>query len=309
MKRNNVFWIFIGVGIVLLMLMVVVGNILIIGDKLEKINEWLPIAFYILAALLVYLLIIDPILVIAFSPSFCVPTTLEKETRKVKKTYIKVAKNLLKDKDLNDNSIENLKNGLKNKNTLKLELNKVYNNDIKKEINKIILKNAKTVMISTSLSQNSKLDMWTTLTVNIKMIKEITEKCGFRPSYKNLAKLAINTLGTALIAEGLEELDFNELFPNTSINILNEVPILKTVVSSAAQGVSNAFLTLRIGIITRKFLFSDSPIKSKKQIRIEAIKESVMLIPSVIKSGFKHYPDKIKDLFIKKNKNIKETEV
>ena len=124
------------------------------------------------------------------------------------------------------------------------------------------------------------------------------------PGDKNLAKLAINTLGTALIAEGLEELDFNELFPNTSINILNEVPVLKTVVSSAAQGVSNAFLTLRIGIITRKFLFSDSPIKSKKQIRIEAIKESVMLIPSVIKSGFKHYPDKIKDLFIKKNKNI-----
>ena len=228
MKKRNIFWILIGIGVLIVILLMLIGNVISIGDKIAKVNNALAIVFYVLCGLLIYLLIIHPIFVIAFSPTFKVPTVLE-DDKKTRRIYIKVAKNLLKQKTLNENSIINLKNGLKNKDTLKLELNKVYNNDVRKEINKLILKNAKTVMISTAVSQNGKLDMFTVLAVNIKMIKEIVEKCGFRPSYKNLAKLAVNVLGTALISEGLENLDFGELFPNATTGILSEVPFLKTI--------------------------------------------------------------------------------
>ncbi len=308
MKKRNIFWILIGIGVLIVILLMLIGNVISIGDKIAKVNNTLAIVFYVLCGLLIYLLIIHPIFVIAFSPTFKVPTVLE-DDKKTRRIYIKVAKNLLRQKTLNENSIINLKNGLKNKDTLKLELNKVYNNDVKKEINKLILKNAKTVMVSTAISQNGKLDMFTVLVVNIKMIKEIVEKCGFRPSYKNLAKLAVNVLGTALISEGLENLDFGELFPNATTGILSEVPFLKTITGSIAQGISNAFLTLRIGVITRKYLFSDTQIKTKAQIKVESFKESAMMIPSVIKSGIMVFPEKIRNIFTKKEKNQKEYEV
>lgn len=308
MKKNKVFWICIGIGAVIVILLMLIGNMISIGDKIAKVNYTLSVIFYVFSGIVIYFLIVNPILIIVFSPTFKIPTSLE-DSKKARRTYKKVAKNLLKKGNLNKSSIVNLNNGLKNKDTLRLELNKVYNNDIKKEINKIIIRHAKRVMISTAISQNSKMDMGTMLVVNIKMIKEIVEKCGFRPSYKNLGKLAVNVLGTALITEGIEDLDFNEVFPTASTSILNDIPFLKTLTGSLVQGISNAFLTLRIGVITRKYLFNDSPIKSKKQIRIDSFKESSKMIPTVISSGIHIFPDKIRNIFNRKNKNNEEYEV
>ena len=70
---------------------------------------------------------------------------------------------------------------------------------------------------------------------------------------KNLAKLTINVFTTALIAEGLENLDLNEVLPTSTINTLGEIPFAKPMLSSITQGISNGLLTLRIGIVTRKF--------------------------------------------------------
>ena len=308
MKKNKFFWICIGIGAVIVLLLMLIGNMISIGDKIAKFNHTLSVIFYVFSGAIVYFLIVNPILIIIFSPTFKIPTSLE-DSKKARRTYKRVAKNLLKRDDLNKSSIENLKNGLKDVSTLRIELNKVYNNDIKKEINKIIIRHAKRVMISTAISQNSKMDMGTMIVVNIKMIKEIVEKCGFRPSYKNLGKLAVNVLGTALITEGIEDLDFNEVFPTATTGLLNDIPFLRTLTGSLVQGISNAFLTLRIGVITRKYLFNDSPIKSKKQIRIDSFKESSKLIPKVIKSGIHIFPDKIKNIFSKKEKNNEEYEV
>ena len=308
MKKNKFFWICIGIGAVIVLLLMLIGNMISIGDKIAKFNHTLSVIFYVFSGVIVYFLIVNPILIIVFSPTFKIPTSLE-DSKKARRTYKRVAKNLLKRDDLNKSSIENLKNGLKDISTLRIELNKVYNNDIKKEINKIIIRHAKRVMISTAISQNSKMDMGTMIVVNIKMIKEIVEKCGFRPSYKNLGKLAVNVLGTALITEGIEDLDFKEVFPTATTGLLNDIPFLRTLTGSLVQGISNAFLTLRIGVITRKYLFNDSPIKSKKQIRIDSFKESSKLISTVIKSGIHIFPDKIKNIFSKKEKNNEEYEV
>lgn len=308
-EKNKVFWIAIGIGVVIIIMLMIIGNVITIGDKLAKIHKWVAIGFYILAGLLVYFLLLNPLRVILFSPTFQVPTVLDENNRKVKKIYVKVSKNLLASKNISEQSIKNLQFGLKNKKDLHLELNKVYNNDVKKEINKIILNNAKTVMISTAISQNGKLDMFTVLAVNLKMIKEIVERCGFRPSYKNLGKLSVNVLATALISEGLENLDLNELFPSSTMNFLSEIPFLKTIASSLIQGISNAFLTLRIGVITRKYLFSESPIKSKAKIRSDAFKESAKMIPVVIKNGIMLFPEKVRKMFVKKDKNVNDYEV
>ena len=116
---RNIFWILIGIGVVIIILLMLIGNVISIGDKIAKVNNVLAIVFYVLCGLLIYLLIIHPILVIAFSPTFKVPTVLE-NVKKTRRIYIRVAKNLLRQKTLNENSITNLKNGLKNRQKVKI---------------------------------------------------------------------------------------------------------------------------------------------------------------------------------------------
>lgn len=299
-KRTKVFWITIGIGVLILIALILISNIINVGEKLRRINVSFEIAFYIIASLIVYFLIINPLRIILFSPTFQIQTVLDEETRKSKKIYKRVTKNLLSNNIVKETSKEELKKALKDRDNLRKELSNVYNNDIKKEINKIIIKNAKTVMISTAISQNGKLDMFTVLAVNLKMIKELVVICGFRPSFQNLGKLSVNVLVTALIAEGLEDLNLNELFPTTSTGILADIPFIKPIISSIMQGISNALLTLRIGIVTRRYLFSDIKQLSKKEIRRDALKESIKMLPVIIKESIVVFPERIRKMFRKK---------
>lgn len=310
MKKNsrNKFWTLIGIGVVIIILMIVVSSILTLGEHLRNIHPYVEYAFYVLSALLVYFLIINPLRIIIFAPTFSVVTVLEKNSPKTQRTYKKVAKNLISTELITDEDAEKLKLAMKDSGALRVEINEIFDNTIKKEINKIIMKNAKTVLISTAISQNGRLDMLTVLGTNLKMIKEIVQTCGFRPSYAKLGKLSVNVLSTSLIAEGLEGLDFNDIFPNTTTNFLNEIPLVKPVVSSIVQGISNALLTIRIGIVTRRYLFTEYNEISKDLIRKQAIKESVTLLPSVIKSSLQFFPEKIRNLFIKKNKSESDEE-
>lgn len=305
MKSNsrNKFWILIGIGVLLIILMIVLSSILTLGEHLRSIHEYVEYGFYVLSALLVYFLIINPVRIILFAPTFSVVTVLDKNSPKTKQTYKKVAKNLLNNNLVTGDEAQKLADAMKDTEKLRVEINNVFENNIKKEINKIIIRNAKTVLVSTAISQNGRFDMLTVLGTNLKMIKEIVQNCGFRPSYAKLGKLSLNVISTSLIAEGLEGLDFNDIFPNTTSNFLNEIPLVKPIASSILQGISNALLTIRIGIVTRRYLFTEYKEISKDLIRKQAIKESVQMLPGVIKSSLQFFPDKIRNLFVKKNKD------
>ena len=234
---------------------------------------------------------------------------MPQENNKNYKVYKKVAKTLLENKDLDENDKLKLKSGLSNKDELKETISRIYDSSIKKQINKIILKNAKTVFISTAISQNGKLDMLTVLSVNIKMIKDIVNRSGFRPSYAKLGKLSIKVLSTALIAENLEGLDFTDVFPQSTTSFLAEIPIVKPIASSVLNGLSNALLTLRVGICTRRYLFSDMNKVTQDDIRKRSIKESVMMLPILIKDCISFFPEKIAKMFKKNDKNVDASEV
>lgn len=271
-----------------------------VGERLRRINVSVEIAFYIVSALVVYFLIINPIRIIIFSPTFQIQTVLDKDTRKTRKIYKKVAKNIIKKNKIDETAIAELRQSIKDPAELRLNLMKLYNYNVKKELNKIIIRNAKTVMISTAISQNGKLDMFTVLAVNLKMIKELVLECGFRPSFTNLGKLSVNVLITALIADGLEDLNFNDLFPASTTGFLSDIPLIKPIMSSIMQGISNALLTLRIGLVTRRFLFSDLKEVSKKEIRREALKESIKMLPVIVKESIVVFPERIRSFFRKK---------
>lgn len=304
-SKSKILWYAIALGIIVLFLLMLLSSVLGVGERLRNINVYVEYVFYALVVLLVYFLILRPVHIILFSPSFSVETTLE-QTRNNKKVYKKVAKRLMEHDFVSEELKEELKLNYKNSEELKLTLNKAFNKNIKKEMNKVIRKNAKTVMLSTAISQNGRLDLYTVVVVNIKMIKELVIMCGFRPNMKNLSKLTINVFTTALIAEGLENMDLNDILPNSTMNILGEIPLIKPLVSSVLQGVSNALLTLRIGIVTRKYLFTDAKEITKEEIRRGALLEAAGMLPSVVGEAIAMFPKKIFNMFKKKPKTNEE---
>ena len=296
------FWIAIAFGVIILFLLILVSSIIDIGERLANIHDYVAYGFYAVAFLLTYLLVINPVRIILVSPAFSIETVMdEKPSRRRYLTYKRVSKNLLERNEISQTEKDKLIEAINDPEALQKVLNEIYNSTMKKKMNQAIMRHAKTVLISTAISQNGRLDLFTVVVVNIRMIKELVQMCGFRPSYKNLAKLTINVFTTALIAEGLENINLNDILPTSTANMLGEIPLIKPVMSSIAQGITNGLLTIRIGVVTRKYLFADSKELSRKAIQKGAFMESLKMIPIVVKDSIIHFPQKFFDMF-KRNK-------
>ncbi|MFI3252219.1 MAG: DUF697 domain-containing protein [bacterium] len=296
-KTKKIVWILVGLGALFLLLMLILSSVLDIGEKLNKVSPVLEYVFYGVAGILVFFLVINPIRIIMFAPSLNISSKMDKK-RKRKSVYKKVAKNIIANNDLKEQELNSLKH-YETFDDLKLAIDTCYNGTIKDNISDIIYRNAKTVMISTAISQNSTLDMYSVISINLKMIKEIVLASGFRPSYKNLGKLSVNVLTTALVAEGLENLNLEDVLPNSTMSTLGEIPFIKPLVSSIMQGAANGLLTLRIGFVCRRYLFAELG-ETKQQIRVSAFKESVKMLPRLIADVATFFPNKIVKLFTKK---------
>lgn len=300
-KKTNIFWYFIAIGFLCLFLLVLLSSIISIGERLRSIHLYVEIGFYILCGILIYFLIINPIRIILFSPSLSIVTTLDKDSLKSHRVYKEVSKNILANEmiPLTDDERHSLMH-YESYQGLREGLNLTLNGSVKKAIRKIIVRNAKTVMLSTAISQNAKLDMVSVVSCNLKMVKEIVVACGFRPSMKNLSKLVVNVGATALIADGMENVNLEDILPTQTINTLSNVPLLKPLLSSVSQGLMNALLTVRIGLVTRGYLFSDSKNMSKNDIRMAAFKDSLTILPQVVGEVLAFFPSKVVKLFGKK---------
>ncbi|PAT01071.1 hypothetical protein CI105_08640 [Candidatus Izimaplasma bacterium ZiA1] len=298
------FWYLIGIGVLIIVLMIFVSEVITVGEKLREVHLYLEYGFYILSALVIYFLVLNPLRIILFAKTFSLDASLNENERY--HIYKSVAKNLLKSESLKEEDKANLKANLNNKDELKHSLKEVFNTSIKDEINDLIRINSKNVLISTAISQNGNLDMLSVLIVNLKMIKEIVMLTGYRPSYMNLGKLALNVLSTSLVADGLEDIDMNEVLPSKLTETLTDIPFVKTMSHSILNGTSNALLTLRVGIITRTYLYRDADLHSKKELRRIAFKESVTLMPGILKDGLSFFPKTIVNLFTKPFKKQKQ---
>lgn len=293
---RKTFWISILIAVLLMFILIFVSNVMDVGLKLRNIHRYLEYAFYGLSGIILYILVINPLRVIFFSPSFVInPDALEKN----EKAYKNAAKTLLKSDKITEDDKLLLRESLNDNEALIQALKATFNGTIRKEIDKIIIKNSKTVLMTTAISQNGQLDMFSVIYTNIKMIKEIVVACGFRPSYVALGKLSLNVAATAMVAEGLEDVNFHEMMPSKVGEALTDLPMLRTATNSIFQGVSNSMLTCRIGVVTRKFLFQDNQLMSKKEIRMQAYKESFKLMPIVIAEGLYAFPKGIINFALK----------
>lgn len=305
-SKTKIFWISIAIGCLIVFTLMLLSSVINIGERLRKIHVSVEIAFYVLVFLIVFLVIINPIRIILTSPSFEICTTLDPDSHKVRSVYRAVARNMAKNQNV-DEEHRLLLTKYKNYDELQMNMTVVFHDCIKKNLNNIIIKKAKTVLISTAICQNARMDMITVFSVNLNMIKDLVTECGFRPNMTNLSKLTINVFSTALIAEGLESISIDDILPNSVNNALGQIPFIKPVMASVTQGIANALLTIRIGCVTRKYLFRDGNIITKEDIRKSAFKDSLILLPMVLYGTLAFIPKKIVHMFGSKNKENKKS--
>lgn len=304
-KKTKYIWYTLAICCLLLFALILLSSIIALGERLGRIHLAVEIIFYVLIAVLVFFGIINPIRIIVGSPDLAIVTSLEQNDPKVYKVYKKVASNIANNNNLPDDSLK-LLTEYQTKEELLINLQYVFAIDIKKDLNKIIINQAKVVLISTAICQSARFDMITVFTINLQMIKQLVLKCGFRPSMRNLSKLTVNVFGTALIAEGLENMRLEDVLPASSLNVLGEIPLIKPLLSSVLQGIANALLTIRIGCVTRRYLFSDGAVVTKEDIRRQALKEAAKILPLVIGDTITFFPKKIIRFFSSKKKNDNE---
>ena len=305
-SKTKIFWISIAIGCLIVFTLMLLSSVINLGERLRKIHVSVEIAFYVLVFLIVFLVIINPIRIILTSPSFEICTTLDPDSHKVRSVYRAVARNMAKNQNV-DEEHRLLLTKYKNYDELQMNMTVVFHDCIKKNLNNIIIKKAKTVLISTAICQNARMDMITVFSVNLNMIKDLVTECGFRPNMTNLSKLTINVFSTALIAEGLESISIDDILPNSVNNALGQIPFIKPVMASVTQGIANALLTIRIGCVTRKYLFRDGNIITKEDIRKSAFKDSLILLPMVLYGTLTFIPKKIVHMFGSKNKENKKS--
>ena len=305
-SKTKIFWISIAIGCLIVFTLMLLSSVINIGERLRKLHVSVEIAFYVLVFLIVFLVIINPIRIILTSPSFEICTTLDPDSHKVRSVYRAVARNMAKNQNV-DEEHRLLLTKYKNYDELQMNMTVVFHDCIKKNLNNIIIKKAKTVLISTAICQNARMDMITVFSVNLNMIKNLVTECGFRPNMTNLSKLTINVFSTALIAEGLESISIDDILPNSVNNALGQIPFIKPVMASVTQGIANALLTIRIGCVTRKYLFRDGNIITKEDIRKSAFKDSLILLPMVLHGTLTFIPKKIVHMFGSKNKENKKS--
>ncbi len=286
--NRKTFWIITGIGVMIAFLLIVISNALSVGERLTVISPYLAYAFYGLVGILLYVLVINPLRAILIAPTFAVDALAPEE--KSLAVYKKASKNLRKLSYLSEEDKTRLDDANHDKTLLMSTIKDLFNGPIKKEMDTIILRHGKTVMTTTAISQNGNLDMFAVILTNIRMVKELVQACGFRPSYANLAKLSVNVTVTAMIAEGLEDVNVNELMPSRFGEAISDVPILRTATNSVFQGFSNGMLTVRIGIVTRRYLFQDNLIMTQRALRIASYKESFRLMPLLLKDGVMAVP-------------------
>src|SRR6267154_272658 len=132
---------------------------------------------------------------------------------------------------------------------------------LSKEADLVVRRTASTVFLSTALMQNGRLDGLIVLFTQIQMIARIAGIYVQRPSPRELLRLYANVSATAFVASGLESLDLGEMVAPLAVSV---VPALKggipglsgisaLLVKCVSNGAANAFLTLRVGEVARRY--------------------------------------------------------
>ncbi|MBA4393938.1 MAG: hypothetical protein C0407_10335 [Desulfobacca sp.] len=159
------------------------------------------------------------------------------------------------------------------------------------------IKNAASmVFVSTAISQSGRLDALAVLAAQVRLIWQVAHLFNQRPSIREMLQLYANVGATTFLAMELDDLDVSEQIEPIITNVAGTsfagaIPGIKIVASiitnSLLDGTANAFLTLRIGIITKQYCRSLVRVEPKSIRRLASVEAAHMLGAIVLTSSKK----------------------
>lgn len=148
------------------------------------------------------------------------------------------------------------------------------------------------VFLTTALSQNGSLDALFVLGWQTRLVWDIAHVYGQRPSLRDMAWLYGNVVATAFVAGEIDDLDLSEQIHPVVQSVLGgaagAVPGLQVLTSvvgnSLVSGTANAFLTLRVGIVARRYCGSLVR-PPKRALRRAAFTEAAGMLGAIAAEG------------------------
>ncbi len=265
------------------------GNIIIIGDKLATVFPYADYLFYAIIGLLVFFFLIIPFLRVFSSPEM--PALNEEQVKELSDKELfnfgmTLAKNngYIPDSSKRKDHHDELKDYLqRNYGEKDLTIKKI-SSELEtrfKLLNEQIHTEALTAFVITGLSQNGKLDFISLLVINFRLVKKVVYCSGFRPTYKQLVWIYYNVLASAILTslsdDMLEDIDLTIMTENI------KVPAF--VINSFLDGTISALMTLRIGYITKYYITKGSKGFNKRTARRYGIRNARKEILGIAKQG------------------------
>lgn len=259
------------VSIIAIAVIMLIGNIIIIGDKVAGLFPYADIVFYLLLLVLLYIFLIRPFLYVFFAPEL--PALDDKGLDGLSdKELFAYGMNLAKNNSYIDGENTRKEHYQKLKNYLERNFGErdTTISKITEEVegrlsllNGHIRREALTAFTITGLSQNGKFDFISLLIINFRLIKKLVQCTGFRPSYRQLIRIYYNVLASAILTNLSEEIldDIDMTY------IAEKVKIPGFVMTSVLDGTFSALMTLRIGYITKNYIMKGNKSFNKKAAR------------------------------------------
>ena len=164
----------------------------------------------------------------------------------------------------------------------------------------IVKQMASAVFLTTAVSQSGRLDGLLVLAAQSRMVWRIAHLYNQRPSLREISYLYANVAATSFVAGELDDLELHQMIQPVVAGTLGAaggvIPgfqVMTTImVNSLLSGSANAFLTLRVGIITKDYCGS-LVAEPRTQVRRAATGEAARLLSGIVKESGKRVRDAV----------------
>jgi hypothetical protein len=148
------------------------------------------------------------------------------------------------------------------------------------------------VFLSTAVSQNGRLDGLLVLAAQSQLVWRIAHLYSQRPGPGELTTLYANVAATTFVVGELQDLDLSEqvepIISSALGSLGGSVPGLRVVstilVNSVTSGAANAFLTLRVGMIAKRYCGA-LVAQPRDALRRSATAEAARLLGGIVTAG------------------------
>lgn len=279
-----------GFVVLMVFILIIINQLVAFYNNLATIHSILAIAATAFIGIILAVMIATPFVLIAKLPAPLPFPDSNTDIEKYKKLFKeKLAKHpVAKEYKLNPEIPQELQ---------------LIDEKLKEKADKIIFETASAVFISTAISQNGKLDAFTVLAAQVRLVWKVSHVYWQRPSLRNLQQLYTNVAINAMAATGIEQIDLSQqIQPIVNAMIKSpgkHIPIVGNaahiITDSILEGTVNAFLTLRVGVLTKNYCFpevrtineikSNSFMEASGLLKTLVVKSSAKVVEGILKAG------------------------